>query len=557
MYFYGDYMKKTGIILFSFLFASCMSYEDIKETIPSEVRNAQMSLGGLKIGILGDSQIQTSKETAFVPLLNGEIEDAVVDVSLRIPPLNEYSSLMLRYFIEQLISREEVDVIFYLGDAANNGCRDELERVFEILEEYQNGTKGTFVKKPLRKIPIFFLPGNHDYLGAGNIYFKNNRQKLCSCDDENPAILMSKCDVILKASEFNKKNTFFTGWKYRDNVDEKSIKESCNRGNEGGFIDALRGRKIDDMRKPYCFLAGELANSELKGRIILLDTSDYYGKWFVPAEKFIKRSWYGVTGWVSEEQIMFLDSLKKQGGDGDITIIASHYPLTDLAVSNEYANNKLITSIIDKFKSGPDSDIFWLSAHTHAKYSLGRVSVNGSRNGKIVFDHLNVGSTTDSYRNKDEKYPPHAAAFNIVSRKDAIDVQNKSRINLSVVKLDRDEKLFNQVIGNVNSEADNTAGEYEPYHKSIGVKVETISKGNGLFGLKQRHVIFEKENEYYDYIKVCRNNLDRLVDNLHKKSGITDKNLIKLYIGFYAADVEKDKSSSYLSRFLRFLKITD
>jgi hypothetical protein len=133
----------------------------------------------LKIGLLADSQI-TSQNGFSDFHYRCKMADALVDVSIRPPALEcVLATDMLRIALNKLTQDSQgdkngVDVILYLGDAANSGGADEIDTVQAILSEHRQRTA----------VPVFILIGNHDYLGAGNIVSPGIR--FCNAQSARP-----------------------------------------------------------------------------------------------------------------------------------------------------------------------------------------------------------------------------------------------------------------------------------------------------------------------------------------------------------------------------------
>src|SRR4030042_6107493 len=115
----------------------------------------------IKIGLLADSQITSPNSTPECVYRNKNT-DKRLEVTIRSPALEHLTAEVLKIALDKLSEEDEegnkVDVILYLGDGANSGGEDEIERLFEVLIEHRDKTK----------IPMFMVMGNHDYLGAGN-----------------------------------------------------------------------------------------------------------------------------------------------------------------------------------------------------------------------------------------------------------------------------------------------------------------------------------------------------------------------------------------------------
>ena len=115
----------------------------------------------IKIGLLSDSQI-TSPNSTLGCVYRNKDTDKRLEAAIRPPALEHLAAEVLKIGLDKLSEEDDegkkVDVILYLGDGANSGGEDEIERLFEVLMEHRDKTK----------IPMFMVIGNHDYLGAGN-----------------------------------------------------------------------------------------------------------------------------------------------------------------------------------------------------------------------------------------------------------------------------------------------------------------------------------------------------------------------------------------------------
>ena len=139
----------------------------------------------IKIGLLADSQI-TSQNGFSNFSYRSKFADALVNVAIRSPAMEGYlSEEMLQIALNKLTQdqygdKKGVDVILYLGDAANSGGTDEIEKALTILARHREQTG----------VPIFIIIGNHDYLGCGNIITPGTRFALLNRagQPDNPAL---------------------------------------------------------------------------------------------------------------------------------------------------------------------------------------------------------------------------------------------------------------------------------------------------------------------------------------------------------------------------------
>ncbi len=361
----------------------------------------------IKIGMLADTQI-TSHNGFCNFSQRSKFADRMVDVAIRPPALEcVLAEEMLNAALRKLTQDAEgdkkgVDVILYLGDGANSGGTDEMEKFFSILENHRDATG----------IPIFVLIGNHDYLGCGNIVTPGIRFALLNRDDRprNPAL--SKYQVLKKISEFNRANNNLPGNKrfhYTDNQDyiERNKESDHNKGLYlGGFLS-------------YC---EEGKNSV---EVFLLDTSDY--KDAPDWSSIVKWGFYGAIGSLSfkdEPGALSQTSYFKQvsgSSSPDFRILASHYPKDHLDritltkpgdVPLDITNiawevtegafsfptfsktlNQNLEGLLSKNKRN-----YWLSGHTHAPATPGpsKIVVGGLLIlAEKYFHGINTGSTTD------------------------------------------------------------------------------------------------------------------------------------------------------------------
>jgi predicted phosphodiesterase len=359
----------------------------------------------IKIGLLADSQI-TSQNGFSDFHFRSKSADKMVDVSIRPPALERVlAKEMLQISLNKLTQDSHgktrgVDIILYLGDAANSGGTDEIETVLAILAKHREQTG----------VPVFIIIGNHDYLGAGNISSPGIRFAMLNQvgRPDNPAL--TKYEVLKKFSEFNHANNRLAGnnrFRYVDNAD--ALKRNKNLDHDTGL-----------------YLSGVVTYTEAeKGRvdIFLLDSSDYKDApdWSAVAGL----GFYGVIGSVSfkdEPEFVSQTSYLKQfalSSQPDFRFLASHYPkdhldritvlkpgqvplnVTNLAYDvTESAFNiptfsKTLNQNLEPLLSAGGGN-YWVSGHTHVPTMPrpGRFIVGGL-NAEKYFNALNVGSTTD------------------------------------------------------------------------------------------------------------------------------------------------------------------
>lgn len=370
----------------------------------------------IKIGLLADSQITSPNSTPKCVYRNKDA-DKRLEVTIRPPALEHLTAEVLKIALDKLSEEDEegnkVDVIMYLGDGANSGGEDEIERLFEVLTEHRDKTK----------IPMYMVIGNHDYLGAGNT--PNEAERLLLLNrltvNEKPPLRynrpLSKYKVLQKISEFNRDPNYLspkTMFKYIDNWD--SLDES---------IDHTTG----------LYLAGHLvysANGEDNVEIFLADTSDYQNMPWLP--EHLKLSAYGWGGSISSKdksdgkrpaQIDCYFENKWVLQSPDFRFIASHYHpdnLDRVRITNKEPEDVVFE--LENFVHGIYETVlsllgrrytnrylnrwlsdsrnnYWLSGHTHRERMSsphqGKVHVGGILEilTDASFRSMNIGSTTD------------------------------------------------------------------------------------------------------------------------------------------------------------------
>lgn len=368
----------------------------------------------LTIAVLADSQIQTDQTRIPVLLMTGKLEDSFVDVSIRPPALNRLSPDLLEHLIDRLVARPEVDVVLYLGDAANNGCADEFQRVRDILWEARRRSEK----------PIFFVIGNHDYLGAGNTTYLSDRMALCDQPDPwgastgRPNLPLTKFELMRAIHEFNSypEHPRLGGWQYADNFEEEAHYRLCL-----GKVERKHRDRDRQHSMPGCFLVATVRRSTAAGsaEIVLLDTSDYADK----AIRYtfpLRKEYFGLAGWIStkgpESQGHWL-AAHEQDPPPDVRVFASHFPPDSFGlVSKWLAMAGVIGRLADVFVPEPPNGVYWVAGHTHKWLGVGTLSKTvRARTGpkKIRFTTFGVGSTTDTAAPEDAFEPPHAAVLGI------------------------------------------------------------------------------------------------------------------------------------------------
>lgn len=359
----------------------------------------------LKIGLMADSQI-TSQNGFSDFHYRSKFADTLVDVSIRPPALECcLAAEMLQIALDKLTQDTEggktgVDVILYLGDAANSGGTDEIDTALQILRNHRERT-GT---------PIFIIIGNHDYLGAGNIVSPGLRFALLNRigRPDNPPL--TKYEVLKRYSEFNHANGHLPAAARFQYTDSAEILE--------------QNKNLDHRTGLY--LSGAVLYRE-EGKepvdIFLLDSSDY--KDCPDWSAVIKLGFYGIIGSVSFKdepgyvsQTSYLKTIA-QSSSPKFRFMASHYPkdhldritfakpgqvplnVTNLAwgITESAFNIPTFAKTLNQNLEPlliPDERNYWLSGHTHVSRMLRPERyIIGGLTAEKYFRAINVGSTTD------------------------------------------------------------------------------------------------------------------------------------------------------------------
>lgn len=339
-----------------------------------------------RIGVVADSQFNTLN-TSYRSIYRKRPADIFIDVAIRPPALDLTSHYLLRAILDKQ-ARAGAEVIFYLGDGANNGCQDELVGRSDV-----DGIDGIFtVLRQARaryRVPIFFVLGNHDYLGAGNTSaLMSTRHALCNTTRAGRNAPLTKFEVMQLTHAFNAENAELgPRWEYDDNWDAKQTARACNGGER-------RAPRNQHMRRG-CYLAGRVVDTALASEYLLVDANDYSD---VPASMFFagRRGGASFRGWRKRKsQVEWLRAASDR--TAPLRVILSHYNLRTINASDGQgrAHGRLARLVLP-------GRTLWLSAHTHSptiqtfdqalRPTLGAAPVR--------FKEVNIGSSTD--------WPAHA-----------------------------------------------------------------------------------------------------------------------------------------------------
>jgi hypothetical protein len=366
---------------------------------------------GLTIGVVADSQLNTFAATKPVEYMKGWREDWLTGVALRSPALNWSARSMLWTHLSELKSRG-AKAIFYVGDGANNGCRDEFVEGSGTAPTSLSGRNRLGIL-PLLKlfsdengIPIFFVLGNHDFLGAGNTSHIGLRKDLCSDPPRAEDILIDKFEAMSLVDDFNRRSAVKAGFRYRSNLELQGR----------GEVEKRCSAAMHQARQPGCYLAGIL-DAEVGGQAVqflFVDNNDYVDvSRSVPARFAEKGLEYeGMRGAISfsseDSQTKWFN--RNAFDRVPIRIAVMHYPLVDLRKNLGFLRlSKKTQQVSNLFtledttgRAAKQADAFVISAHTHKKTSargsrwMTRCGpVRCARSDQFLIEELNVGSTTD------------------------------------------------------------------------------------------------------------------------------------------------------------------
>lgn len=372
-----------------------------------------------RVGFVADTQFNTvhAQQTMYRRGLVDSI--STFEVAIRPPTLDYSSHYLLRSIVGKLVQEKQVEVIFFLGDGANNGCHDELlgptphrrDTRRPALDPEQSPTEGVLtVLRSLRAkhhVPIYFVLGNHDVLGAGNMAFNQTaRRNLCNLRGRAGNEALTKLAVMRSVHAFNEENRSLglaaaDRWTYADSWDEPRLALDC-------------GGSRRQHKRRGCFLAATVVDRKHRLEYLLTDSTDYSDV------RFLRTAFAGGRGAISwrtrrsqvawfEDWTEFVDA-SSPGPLG--RVVLSHYPINSF---KPFLATKA-AHLARLFR--PESRL-WISAHTHRPSirdtrPLAELSAASARDLR----ELNIGSATD--------YPSYGVAVDLTVSRDGAAVLRKA-----------------------------------------------------------------------------------------------------------------------------------
>lgn len=455
----------------------------------------------LKIGLIADTQNQTTniKSRERYTIFNSKLSDYFLNGAIR-PPVSSLVGTASLYYFAEHIAQKNSDVILFLGDLANNGCRDEVAEVLVALRDIRKTTD----------IPVFVALGNHDYMAAGNISHYGYRIRLCG-EDSNT---LSKFESMSLFSVFNRESAdAHPDFEYADSLthapSEHTPQSGC--GPKANKTDPKIGYAAQHQR-PGCFFSGLVLHHDTQTALVMIDTSDYEDNHSNPMADL---GFFGAYGAISKRQLGYLEDLTDRlAGPEYGRTFFSHYNLGFVVSKRKFV---LFPELFGNNNT-------WLSAHTHNNYQDGYLPEKIIKYGEGVtktIHEVNTGSITD-----------YGMFINIVSVKsDGGSIPLKSKGYRWAVK---DDLLLTGEYGlcpEIVDELSNKTGAFTP--------VMGQDQGMILFGLTRdyRHIKFKPQKD----IAAIETNVATL---LAAKSGSELRNY-KLCLAVIASRLEAGKPATH------------
>lgn len=363
---------------------------------------------GLRIGFVADSQIQTRSNYNRVTGYRGAIEDAAVQGAIRPPALDWSARAMLRSDLARL-AEQGAKAIFFLGDGANNGCYDEFARGFADSEKLAPNEASVLSLladfREKTRVPVYFILGNHDILGAGSTSAVKSRQRFCE-GKLGPNRYITKFEAMKWTEEFNQGNKRFP---------HAGVYHSNWTGNESAIERYCGDAQQEQDKRRGCYLAAtvDVAIDGREAQFLLLDTNDwvdvvtllpfYQQKGARGAMSFLDKD--GITS----QTTWFNKNASEKVG---IRLALSHYDIVGLrsqALALKFS--KKSQRYLELFTEGHEpaeqiqTHAYVVTGHTHTqayvnelryfKMDCGLSPGSCSKSDWFKFSELNLGSTTD------------------------------------------------------------------------------------------------------------------------------------------------------------------
>lgn len=334
-----------------------------------------------RVAIVADTQFNTL-HSSYRTLYRRRPVDRLFDVAIRPPALDYTSHYLLRAILGKQIAAG-AEVVFFLGDGANNGCadelvglraRDEMDGVLTVLRQ----------ERAHLGVPIFYVLGNHDYLGAGNTSaLLRTRHALCNSARDGTNAPLTKLEVMRLVHEFNRESAGLAArWEYTDSWDEEDRTRACN----GGPEDRPRNQHL----RRGCWLGGHLRDAQTGVSYLLVDSNDYAD---TPASLLFAGRRGGVSFRPNRRSPSQLDWLRGTMTDAaPLRVVLSHYDVATINAADDRGwRHARLRRIVDPART------VWISAHTHEpvlRRHEHRIE-RGTRGHPFTLVEYNVGSSTD------------------------------------------------------------------------------------------------------------------------------------------------------------------
>lgn len=357
-------------------------------------------------GFVADSQLHSRETKDEANWLRGKRQDRLIKVTLRPPALDWAARGLLRDYLDDLADRK-VAAIFFLGDGANNGCSDEFIGGYGDDSQIAESDKGVLRVlhdfRSERRIPVFFILGNHDFLGAGSTSDVQHHSELCGIGGQKSSQkILSKFDVMTYTDRFNRESAsglYGGSWNYESSFSAKT-EEYC-------------GSNFGQQRRRGCYLAATLVPKNQgveQVEFLLLDTADFTDVSRSGVGRFELEGSRGAMSFIDRDGIISQTSWFKENSskNGGVKIALTHYPIAALPrvvpVIGKFSkkSQRFMDLFVSSDLESKQREGYVISAHTHtpsnivgsATFSLKcrRFSCTGDA---AEISELNIGSTTD------------------------------------------------------------------------------------------------------------------------------------------------------------------